>query len=55
MIERFVMAHNKYKKRKKKEDDGKQGMDDNWVPGCVDFFLFPLQLAILGYEIITII
>ncbi|QGQ47680.1 hypothetical protein [Metabacillus sediminilitoris] len=46
------MARNKYKK-KKKEDDGKQGMDDNWVPGCVDLFILPLQINIVSYHFFT--
>jgi hypothetical protein len=44
------MARNKYKQRKKKEDDGKKGMDDNWVPGCVDLFILPLQIIIVGHH-----
>ncbi|WP_299093888.1 hypothetical protein [uncultured Metabacillus sp.] len=41
------MTRNKYKK--KKEVDGKKGMDDNWVPGCSDLFILPLQIMIVGH------
>ncbi|WP_154663980.1 hypothetical protein [Bacillus cihuensis] len=46
------MKNYNYKAKKKKKDDGKQGMDDGCVPGCIDFFLWPLQLSVLGYQII---
>jgi len=49
------MTDYNYKKRKKKEVDGKKGMDDNWVPGCVDLFILPIQIFIAGYSLFNII
>lgn len=37
-----------YNRKKKKEE--KKGMDDGCVPGCIDFFLLPFQIAVLGYQ-----
>ncbi|MFY0760751.1 hypothetical protein AB1K32_18000 [Metabacillus dongyingensis] len=43
------------RKKKKKQVDERQGMNDGCVPGCVDFFIIPLQVAVLGYQFFHLI
>lgn len=55
MSHRYDHDPNYNKKKKKKEEEGKKGMDDGCVPGCIDFFLIPLQIAVLGYQFFHLI
>jgi hypothetical protein len=41
--------------KKKKKVDERQGMNDGCVPGCVDFFIIPIQVGIVAYQLIQII
>ncbi|MBM7606308.1 hypothetical protein JOC75_004356 [Metabacillus crassostreae] len=49
------MTQYNYKHKKKKEVDGKKGMDDDWVPGCVDLFVLPLQIVLFGHYFLQFI
>lgn len=40
---------------KKKGDKGKKGHDDNWMPGCVDFFVMPIQVLIVGSQLLNLV
>lgn len=46
---------NNHTKKKKKKVDERQGMNDGCVPGCVDFFIIPIQVSIVAYHLIQII
>ncbi|MDR0139250.1 MULTISPECIES: hypothetical protein [Metabacillus] len=46
--------YDKNKKRSKEEaDDAARG--GCMLPGCIDFFIIPLQVGILGYQFINMI
>ncbi|MCM3598269.1 hypothetical protein M4D55_21145 [Metabacillus idriensis] len=55
MNHRYDHDPNFNRKKKKKKVDERQGMNDGCVPGCVDFFIIPIQIGIVAYQLIQIV